>query len=139
MYTGLNEMQELYNLFQSHLDVLQEHHTQRTATAKDFENVLGWQTHIKDKQQDMPIMDKLWAKKTKVTIETWEGICDTVDSTTHEGQAACKGRWTTSDILLDFLNLPMLAPINQAVPPKLKLEEIEQTFTAVKEKIQGVT
>ena len=76
-------------------------------------------------------MEKLWLKKTKVTIETWEGICDTVDSIIHEGQAECKGRWTSFDVLLGFLKLPMLAPINQAVSPKVKLEEIEQTFTAV--------
>ena len=82
---------------------------------------------------------KIRAKKTKVTVETWEGICDIVDSIIHEGQATCKRRQRASDGLLGFLKLPMLGLINQAVPPKLKSGEIEQTFIAVKEKIQGVT
>ena len=132
-------MQELYKSFQSQSDVLQEHHTRRTAVAKALENVLGCKTHIRDKPQDMPIMDNLRAKKTEVTIETWEGIYYTVDSIIHEGQATCKRRQRASDGLLGFLKLPMLAPINQAVSPKLKLEKIEQTFTAVKEQDQGVT
>ena len=33
----------------------------------------------------------------------------------------------------------MLDMLNQVVPPNLKLEEIEQTFTAIKEQIHGVT
>ena len=37
------------------------------------------------------------------------------------------------------MKLPMLGPINQEIPPKIKLEEIEEIFIAVKEKIQGVT
>ena len=80
----------------------------------------------------MPIMDNLRAKKTEVTIETWEGICDIVDSIIDEGQAAWKRRLIASDVLLNFLKLPMLGSINQVVRPNKKLEEIEQTFTTVK-------
>ena len=37
--------------------------------------------------------------------------------------------------LLSFLELPSLDPIDQALPPKLKLEEIEQNFSTAKEQI----
>ena len=49
---------------------MQDHHTQKTEKIKALEDVIGWKTHIEDIPKDMPIMDKLWAKKTKVTIET---------------------------------------------------------------------
>ena len=78
-------MQELYKSFQSQLVVLQKHHTQRIATVNAFENMLGWKKHIRDKPKDLPIMDKFQAKKTEVTIETWVGICDTINSIIHEG------------------------------------------------------
>ena len=64
-------MKELYNSFEEQLNVLQDHYTQRTTAIKALEDVIGWKTHIRDRQKDMPIMDKLRAKKTEVTIETW--------------------------------------------------------------------
>ena len=71
LYTRFDEMKELYNSFEEQLNVLQDHYTWRTATIKELEDVIGWKTHIRDRPKDMPIMDKLRAKKTEVTIETW--------------------------------------------------------------------
>ena len=48
LYTGFDEMQELYNSFQLQSDILQDHHTRRTATIKAFEDVIGWKTHIRE-------------------------------------------------------------------------------------------
>ena len=84
-------------------------------------------------------MDNLRANKTKFTIETWEGICDAVDTIIQNGQAACKRRCIASDVLLGFLGFHVPRPIKEAPSPKLKLEEVEQSFVAAKEKIQGVT
>ena len=78
-------------------------------------------------------MDKIQANKTKVTIETWEGICDAVESIIKDGQVTCKRRWLAARVLLNFLYFPSLDLIDQAVPPKLKLEEMEQNFAASKE------
>ena len=44
-----------------------------------------------------------------------------------------------AETLLSFLELPSLDPIDQVLPPKLKLEEVEWNFAATKEKIQGVS
>ena len=87
--------------------------------------MIGWKTNIRDRPKDMPILDKLRAKKTEVTIETWEGICDAIETIIQDGQAACKRRWTASNVLLGFLGLPMLGPIKEVPSPKLKLEEVE--------------
>ena len=48
---------------------------------------------------------------------------------------ACKRRWFSSETLLGFLNFPFLDPIDEAMPPKIKLEQIESDFDKVKEKI----
>ena len=83
-------------------------------------------------------MDKLWANKTEVTIETWGSICDVVETIIQDGQEACKHMWTTSDVLLDFLGFHMLEPIKEAPSPKLNLDEVKRSFAAAKEKIQGI-
>ena len=42
------------------------------------------------------------------------------------------------ETLLSFLDLPSLDSIDQALPPKLKLEEIEWNFATSKDPIQGI-
>ena len=79
-------MKDLFNSFERQADILQDHHARRIVAVKEFEDVLDWKKHIKDKPQDFPVMDKLWAKKTEVTINTWEGICDAVESIIKDGQ-----------------------------------------------------
>ena len=67
-----------------------------------------------------------------------EGLCNVVETIIQDGQATCNRRWTASDVLLGLLGRPALEPIKEAPSPKLKLEEVGQSFGAVKEKIQGV-
>ena len=59
---------------------------------------------------------------TEVTIETWDDICDSVESIIREGKSACERRWAASKVLLDYLDLPLLDPISQAHSLKLHLE-----------------
>ena len=108
------------------------------AATKVFDDILDWKKHIRDRPHDFPIMDKIWTKKTEVTIETWESICDAVESIIKDGQAACKRRWLAAETLLSFLDMPSLDLIDQALPPKLKLEEIEINFPTSKEQIQEI-
>ena len=67
----------------------------------------------------MPILDNLQDKTTKVIIETWENIHDSVEAIIREGQLACERRWPTSKFLLGYLELHVLNPIAQAPSPKL--------------------
>ena len=77
--------------------------------------------------------------KIQVSIETWENVCDLVDSILKDGQMACKRRWFASHTFLGFLDLPFLDPIDEAMPLKLKIEQMESDFVKVKEKIQKIT
>ena len=72
-------------------------------------------------------------------IETWESICDLVESIIKYGKVACKRRWLSLETLLRYLDLPLLDPIDEAMPLKLKLEQIENDFAKVKEKILEIT
>ena len=110
-------MKELFNSFERHTDILQDHHGRRITVAKSFEDILDWKKHIRDRPQDFPVMDKIRAKKAKVTIKTWRSICDVVDSNITDGHATCKSRWSTAKVLLDFLEFPLLDPIDQAPSP----------------------
>ena len=75
---------------------------------------------------------------TKVTIEAWESICDSVEAIIKEGQMACEHRLTTVRFLLGYLDWPTLDPNGQALSTKLQLEQVEQHFDAAKEQIQQI-
>ena len=81
--------------------------------------------HISDRPHDMPILDNLQDKMTKVTIETWNNICDSMEAIITEGQTACERRWITSKVFLGYLDLPLIDSIAHAPSQKLHLEQVE--------------
>ena len=95
--------------------------------------------YIKDRLKDFPFLDNLKLKRIQVSIETWENVCDLVDSIIKDRQVACKRKWFSSVNLLGFLDIPLLDPIDEALPPKLQLENIESDFTKSREQIQDIS
>ena len=83
-------------------------------------------------------MDKIETKKTEVTIETWESICDSLEALIKEGQMACEKRWSYARSLLCYLYFLVLDPISGAPSPKLQLEQVERHFDAARELIQQI-
>ena len=139
LFRALCEIHELYKTFEEQSHVLEDHDTQKIVAMKALENVSGWKIHMRDKEKDIPIMDKFQVKKVEVIFETWGSLCDAVQSIIEDGQEACKRRWKALDVLFDFLGLSMLEAIEEAYTLKLKLDEVERSFAASKEQIQGVT
>ena len=88
LYKGFNEMQELYNSFEHQLEVLHEHHKRIQEATKAYDHIIEWQNYIKDRSEDLPILDKLKLKKIELIIETWESICDLVESIIKDGKVA---------------------------------------------------
>ena len=72
-------------------------------------------------------------------IETWESICDQVEAIIKDGQASYERRWFSSETFLKYLDIPILDPIDEAMPPKLKLEKIKNDFSKVKDPILEMT
>ena len=82
----------------------------------------------------MPILDKIKLMRIKISLEYWENVCESVESTIKDGQVACKKRWFTLENFLSFLNLPLMDLIEYGMPPKLKMEQIDRNFSKSKEK-----
>ena len=80
--------------------------------AKDFDNVLDWRKHIRDRSHVFPVMDKIWNNKNEVTIDTCENICDAVESIIKGGKMSCIPRWLANETLLNFLDFPSLDSID---------------------------
>ena len=71
-------------------------------------------------------------------METWEGICDSVETLINEGQKTCDTRWSYPEDFLTYLDLPVLEPISHEPSPKLQLEKLEQHFDTDKELIHQI-
>ena len=106
---------------------------------KALENVSGWKIYMRDKAKDIPIRDKVQVKKVQVIFETWGSLCDAVRSIIEDGKEACKHRWKAPDVLFDFLGFPMLEAIEEASTPKLKLDEVKQSFVVSKKILDDLT
>ena len=72
-------------------------------------------------------------------IETWVGICALVEFIIKDELEARKRRWFASKTLLEYLYLPTLDPIDEAMPLKYKLEHIQSGSTKEKEQILEMT
>ena len=139
LFKGFNEMQELYNAFEHQPSLLHDHNKRRKEATRAYDNIIHWEKYIKDKPDDLPISDTFKLKKIEVSVETWENVCDLVESIIKDGQVACKKRWFASKTLLCYLDLPLLDLIDEVMPLKFKLEQIEHDFPKVKEQILEIT
>ena len=83
-------MQWFDDKFTKHYESLQYHHDHMRAASTNLVEVIGWKKNNKEKPHGLPILDKLQDKKTDVSIETWEGICDSVETLINGGKIACE-------------------------------------------------
>ena len=120
LYNFFDEMQGLYDKFTKNYETLKTHHDCMRETSTAFEQVTIW--HVKEKLHDLLILDKLQAKTTKVMIETWEGICDSIENLINEGHMACNKKCSDAKTFLAYFDLLVLEPISQAPSRKLQLE-----------------
>ena len=78
-------------------------------------------------------------KTTEVAIQTWEGVCDSVEDLIKLGQMICEQRWSDSKNLLTYLIFLVLDLINEAPSHQLQLEEVQKEFDDSKELIQQIS
>ena len=83
----------------------------------------------------MLILDKT-NLRIKISLEYWENVCESLYSTIQDGKIACKKTWFASESLLSFLDLPLMDPIEDSFPPKIKLEYVEREFSNTKDRIE---
>ena len=126
-------MRERYNPFEHQFNIIHDHNTRINEAIRDFDNLIDWKKFMKDRAEDLAVFDKLQLKRIQVSIETGENICDLVESIIKDGHVACKRKLFSSVNLFGFLDLLLLDRIDEALPPKLQLEQIESDFTKAKE------
>ena len=102
LYTCFDEMQGLYDKFSKHSKTLEDHHHWLRKESTTLDRVSGWKNHIKERSYGLPILDELQLKTTEVSIETWEGMCDSVEALINAGQIICEQRWLYSKDSLTY-------------------------------------
>ena len=85
LFEGLNEMQETYNALERHSNLLHDHNRRRNEETRAYDTLVGWKKYIKDRPDDLPVLDKGNLKRIKVSNETWEIVCDLVKSIIRDG------------------------------------------------------
>ena len=123
-FQGLNEIQETYNTFECQFEPLYHPSQKKKEATKSYDDMVDWQRCIKDKPKDVPILYNIKLRRIKISLESWENVCESVESTIQNGQRAYKKRWFTSENLLIFLDLPLMDPIEYSLPPKINLEKV---------------
>ena len=75
-------------------------------------------------------------KKFKTIFHAWEYLNETIDQDMKKAQALYGRRWYAADNLMEILCFPLMSLIENACPPKLMIEQVEQRQDKEKEKIQ---
>ena len=89
LFEGFNEMQKLYNAFVHQSEIIHDHNRRINEVTRAFDNLVDWKKYIKDTPKYFLVCDKLKLKKIQVSIETWENVCDLVESIIKDGQVDC--------------------------------------------------
>ena len=58
LFEGLNEMQDMYNIFEHHCDILHDHNRRRNEAARAYDTLVDWKKYIKERLDDFPVLDK---------------------------------------------------------------------------------
>ena len=92
LFEGLYEMHENYNAFECQYDLLYDHNQRRKEATKSYENFVDWQRYIKDRLEGVPALEKIKLRRNNISLESWENVCESIESTIQDGQVACKKR-----------------------------------------------
>ena len=136
LYTYFDEMQGLYDKYNKHFETIEDHHDRIKKASAALDQVTSWQNYIKERPHGFPILNKLQLKTTEVAIQTWEGVCDSVEVLIKSGEMVCEQGWSDSKKLLMYLSFIVLDLINEAPSHQLHLEEVQKEFDDSKELIQ---
>ena len=69
LFEGLSEMQETYNTFELHYDLLYDHNQRRSEAIRAYDTLVDWHKYIRDKPNDLPVLDKIKLKRIQISIE----------------------------------------------------------------------
>ena len=70
LFEGLNAIRETYNSFEHQSDVLYDHSQRRKDVTKDFDDLVDWHRYIRNKHEDVPILDKIKLRRINISLES---------------------------------------------------------------------
>ena len=84
----------------------------------------------------MPILDKIKLRRIKISLESWENVCESIESTIQDGQKTYRKRCFAPENLLSLLKFPIMDSIENSMPPKSMIEQVEGGYLKSKERIE---
>ena len=85
LFEGLNEMKETNNSFEWQSNLIYDHNQRRKEAMKSYDNLVEWKRYIKGRPKNVPILDKIKIRRIKISLESWENVCESVESTIKDG------------------------------------------------------
>ena len=65
LFVGLSEMQETYNAFECHCELLDDHNQGRNEATRAYDALVDRKIFIKDRPDDLPVQDKGKMKRVR--------------------------------------------------------------------------
>ena len=93
---------------------------------------------MKDKPENLTILNNFQLKKARTILRAWEDLNETIGESIKKAWAIYERRWYAADNLIDILCFHVMDLIENACPPKLTIEQVEQLRDEEEEKIWGL-
>ena len=84
------------------------------------------QRHEKDPLETISRLSFTENRKPKIILDSWKLIIGEIENNIDTGKKACNKIWNSSDELLEIIGLPWMENLEDALPSRLKIEEVER-------------
>ena len=105
---------------------------------KALYDVMDWQNIIEDKPENVVVLHKMKIRRIKFSLESWENVCEIVESMIQERKRVYRKKWFASRTLLSLLGFLVMDLIESALPPKIFIEQDEREHLKSKECIEHI-
>ena len=73
---------------------------------KALYDVMDWQNIIEDKPENVVVLHKMKIRRIKFSLESWENVCEIVESMIQERKRVYRKKWFAFGTLLSLLGFP---------------------------------
>jgi thiol-disulfide isomerase/thioredoxin len=77
-------------------------------------------------------------RKPQVFLDIWKTSCEDIDKIVKITTKACFRLWNLENEILDQFDMPKMDELNQEVPKKIQIVEVEQTKFESKQSIEQI-
>ena len=81
---------------------------------------------MNDKPENITILNSFQLKKARTILCACEDLNETIGEAIKKAHPICGRRWYAAETLMEILCFPIMGLIENACPPKLMNEQVEQ-------------